>query len=58
MRAEARLWSSNHELDSDKSVSQLMGDRIIERAPDKMIDYLQGFILLAYRDFIVYCNVS
>lgn len=22
-----------------------------------MINYLQGFILLAYRDFIIYCNV-
>ena len=23
-----------------------------------MIDYLQGYILLAYRDLIVYCNVT
>ena len=35
-----------------------MEDTIIERCPDKMIDYLQGFILLAYRDFIIYCNVT
>ena len=28
------------------------------RAPDKMIDYLDGHILLAYRNSIVYLNVS
>ena len=35
-----------------------MKDTIIERAPDNMINYDAGFIFLAYRDTIVYCNVS
>ena len=33
-------------------------DEIIKRAPDKMIDYLQGYIMVAYRNSIIYLNVS
>ena len=36
----------------------MFGDKIIGRAPDKMIDILQGNIVLAYRDLLVYCNVN
>ena len=41
-----------------QSVFSLVGDRCVQRAPDKMIDFLQGSILLAYRDTIIYCNVD
>lgn len=30
----------------------------MKRAPDKMIDYVQGCILLAYRNSIIYLDVS
>ena len=33
-------------------------DDIIVRAPDKMVDILQGNLLLAYRDLLIYCNVN
>ena len=36
----------------------MLGDDIIQRAPDKMIDFLQNNILLAYRDLLIYCNVE
>ena len=32
-------------------------NRIIKRAPDKMIDYLAGYILLSFRNHIVYLDV-
>lgn len=35
----------------------MMGDTIIEREPDKMIVYVNGIIMLAYRDLIIYCNI-
>ena len=41
-----------------KSVNEIFGDEIIRRAPDKMVDLLQGFIMVAYRDAIFYCNVN
>lgn len=41
-----------------KSVSEMFGDKIIDRAPDKMIDMLQGNLLLAYRDLVIYCNIN
>ena len=43
---------------STQSVSQIYQDSLIKRAPDKMIDYVQGFILLAYRNSIIYLNVQ
>ena len=39
-------------------VNEMFSDQIIRRAPDKMIDFLQGNILLAYRDLMVYVRVS
>ena len=36
----------------------MFSDKIIDRAPDKMVDILQGNIVLAYRDLLVYCNVD
>ena len=43
--------------DEKKSVSQIFKNKIIQRAPDKMIDYLDGYILLSYRYHIVYLDV-
>ena len=40
------------------SVSQIFKERIIRRAPDKMIEYLQDHILLAYRNSIIYIDLS
>lgn len=40
-----------------KSVSQMFKNKIIQRAPDKMIDYLNGYILLSFRNHIVYLDV-
>ena len=47
----------NYDLPS-ASISEMFGDEIIDRAPDKMVDFLQGNIMLAYRDLIIYCNVN
>ena len=30
----------------------------IKRGPDKMIDYFDNFVILAYRDTIIYLDVS
>lgn len=35
-----------------------MHDDLIVRTPDKMIDYLDGYILLAFRDSLIYFKVS
>ena len=44
--------------DSTNSVNSIFSTRIIERAPDKMIDFLDNHILLAYRNLIIYMDVS
>jgi len=36
----------------------MFGDNLIDRSPDKMIDILDGMILLAYRNSIIYVSVS
>ena len=36
----------------------MLGEEIIERAPDKMIDILQGNLMVAFRDLVIYCNVN
>lgn len=36
----------------------MFSEQIIKRAPDKMIDYKKGHILLAFRSTIVQLNVS
>ena len=43
---------------SGQSISEVYGDKLITRAPDKMIDILQGNLMLAYRDMVIYCNVN
>ena len=41
------------------SVSQCFnGRQLINRAPDKMIDFFQDFIILAYRENFLYLNVT
>ena len=42
----------------EESVNEIFSERIIKRAPDKMIDFLDGHILLAYRNCIMYLDVS
>ena len=32
--------------------------QILERAPAKMIDFLQGNLIIAQSDKIIYCNVA
>ena len=44
--------------DCEESVNEIFSERIIKRAPDKMIDFLDGHILLAYRNSIFYLDVS
>ena len=39
-------------------VNELFSDQIIDRAPDTMIDILDGNIILAYRDCILYTNIK
>ena len=41
-----------------QSISEAYGDKLLTRAPDKMIDILQGNLMLAYRDMVIYCNVN
>ena len=41
-----------------QNVSELFGKDIIKRAPDKMIDIIDNHILLAYRNSIIYLDVS
>ncbi len=36
----------------------MFGENLIDRSPDKMIDILDGVILLAYRNSIIYVSVS
>ena len=36
----------------DESVYEIFRDNLITRAPDKMIDYFQGNIMLAFRNCI------
>ena len=35
-----------------------MRDSLIVRTPDKMVDYLDGFIMFAFCDSLVYFRVS
>ena len=52
---------SNVESDDDmfeESVYEIYGDKLIVRAPDKMIDYFDGFIMLAFRNVIFYVKVD
>lgn len=41
-----------------QSVSELFQGKIIQRAPDKMISYYQSFVLLAFRNTLVYISVE
>ena len=41
-----------------ESISKKFSTEIIERAPDKMLAYIKGFIVLAYRNEFIYFNVG
>ena len=45
-------------VDHQKSIYEIFGDELVNRAPDKMVDLLQGFLMVAYRDSIIYVNVN
>ena len=36
----------------------MLGQKLITRAPDKMIAYYDNLIILAFRNFILYVNVK
>ena len=40
-----------------KSVSNLFKDKIIKRAPDKMLHYLDGSILIAFRNTLIHVDL-
>ena len=42
----------------EDSVYEIFRDDLIVRAPDKMIDYFDGYIMLAYRNVIFYVKVD
>ena len=42
----------------EESVYEIYRDKLIVRAPDKMIDYFDGFIMLAFRSVIFYVKVD
>ena len=57
-RRDERAKLEINNLDDFSNVSTFFSDKIINRAPDKMIDFLQGNILLAYRNLIISADVS
>jgi len=57
-RRDERAKLEINNLDDFPNVSTFFSDKIINRAPDKMIDFLQGNILLAYRNLIISADVS
>ena len=42
----------------EDSVYEIFRDNLIVRAPDKMIDYFDGYIMLAFRNVIFYVKVD
>ena len=40
------------------SVTELFNNELITRAPDKMIGFYHDFIILAFRNFIIYVNAK
>ena len=40
------------------SVSELFSERIIKRGPAKMINFTQGYVVLAYSDMFAYFSVQ
>ena len=42
----------------EDSVYEIFRDDLIVRAPDKMIDYFDGYIMLAFRNVIFYVKVD
>ena len=55
---ELSATTSRRLLHNGKSLNDMFGDKLIDRSPDKMIDILDGMILLAYRNSIIYVNVG
>ena len=68
--AGADSYSSSDDADSDdysefnnrKSISEIFTDgdhnKLIERAPNKMIDYFDGYIILGFRSVLVYLKIN
>ena len=41
-----------------KSINEEYGENLIDRAPDKMVDLLQGRLILAYRNVLIYADID
>ena len=67
-----QIWNTHDSLASEQdhhdhdgnshdegSISEIFKDKpIIERAPDKMIDYFENYILIAFRHTLITINVT
>ena len=58
MRSLGEAVSDVPEDYSEKSVTQLFDNKLINRAPKKIIDYQNGYLLLAKGNIIIYANVE
>ena len=58
MRSLGEAVSDVPEDYSEKSVTQLFDNKLINRAPKKIIDYQNGYLLLAKGNIIIYVNVE
>lgn len=41
-----------------QSISERFSNQILERWPDLMLDYVSGFVIMAYRNLFLYFDVS
>ena len=41
-----------------KSINEEYGENMVDRAPDKMVDLLQGNLILAYRNVLIYVDIN
>ena len=57
-KSVADASATRSRIGTNRSLNDMFGDQLIDRSPDKMIDILDGVILLAYRNSIIYVSVS
>ena len=55
-----KIKLDNKESNENKEhwMNALFKDEIINRAPDKMIDVQDGYIMLAYRNVLILCSIK
>ena len=44
--------------DKQKSVSQIFNNKLITRAPKKLLDYMKGYLLVVKGNLIIYANIE